>query len=91
MKALTDGGIPRFLLKDFRIDGTQISAPEGSVIRAVSRLSEELSDMDDDELNGLRTGVNEADGEVVAAGGRSSPVKSKKGKAKKRRIGAKAR
>jgi NuA3 HAT complex component NTO1 len=83
-KVLTDGGIPRFL-KDFQIDGTHITDPE-----AVAA-SDDLSDMDDDELNGLRTSLNEPDGEVVATGGRASPVKTKKGKAKKKKAGSKVR
>jgi NuA3 HAT complex component NTO1 len=82
-KILTDGGIPHFLLQSFRINGTQISDSEGLLANAVT---EALGDADD-ELNG----IDEAEGEVVAVGGRGSPVKTKKGKAKKRKFGSKAR
>jgi NuA3 HAT complex component NTO1 len=73
---LNTGGVPWYL-KDFQPEGTSIVDPHAS------RMSEELSDMDEEELKVLGGDVDEADGEVVGAVG-AIPSKSKKGKAKKR-------
>jgi NuA3 HAT complex component NTO1 len=91
MKVLADGGIPQYLLKDFSIDGTQVSEIVGSFMSVASHASEVLSDMDDDELNALQPTIVEADKGVVASGSRPSPTKTKKGKGKKKRFGGKAR
>ena len=84
---LIDGGVPPFLLEDFEIDGTQISEKESSKRKAEESLSDVLSDMDDDLVNGLQQGILDVE-EVVAAAvsnTKAPAVKSKKGKAKKRR------
>ena len=73
---LNTGGV-LWYLKDFQPEGTSIVDPHAS------RMSEELSDMDDEELKVLGGDIDEADGEVVGAVG-TSPSKSKKSKAKKR-------
>jgi NuA3 HAT complex component NTO1 len=73
---LNTGGV-LWYLKDFQPEGTSIMDPHAS------RMSEELSDMDDEELKVLGGDVDEADGDVVGAVG-TNPSKSKKSKAKKR-------
>lgn len=73
---LNTGGV-LWYLKDFQPEGTSIVDPHAL------RMSEELSDMDDEELKILGGDVDEAGGEVVGAVG-ASPSKSKKAKAKKR-------
>lgn len=76
-KFLTDGGVPTFLLKDFHIDGTHISETDEKVV------GDEPSDVDEDEINGLKTNVIEADPGLLSTQGHASPAKTKKGKAKK--------
>ncbi len=75
---LANGGIP-YYLKDFQPEGTSL-VPGGDMM---SSFSEELSEMDDEELRGLGAdvaGIEEVLGTVVTA----TPSKSKKGKAKKK-------
>lgn len=76
---LANGGIP-YYLKDFQPDGTSLL--QGADV--MSSFSEELSEMDDEELKGLgadfKTGPTEIVGSVITA----SPSKAKKGKAKKK-------
>lgn len=74
---LNSGGV-LWYLKDFQPEGTSIVDPHSS------RLSEDLSDMDEEELKVLGGDVNEADGEAVGIVGSASTSKTKKGKAKKR-------
>lgn len=82
-RVLIEGGVPRFLLQNFNIKGTQISEAEVLVMNAVT---DDLSPKGDDELNGLSSGVT-AEGEVVTTTGRSTPLKIKKGKARRKRFG----
>ncbi|KAK0113009.1 nuA3 HAT complex component nto1 [Cadophora gregata] len=76
---LANGGIP-YYLKDFQPEGTSLL--QGADV--MSSVSEELSEMDDEELKGLgadfKTGPTEIIGSVITA----SPSKAKKGKAKKK-------
>ncbi|KAH9211217.1 hypothetical protein DL95DRAFT_369968 [Leptodontidium sp. 2 PMI_412] len=76
---LANGGIP-YYLKDFQPEGTSLL--QGADV--MSSFSEELSEMDDEELRGLgadfKTGTTEVVGTVITA----SPSKAKKGKAKKK-------
>jgi NuA3 HAT complex component NTO1 len=74
---LNTGGV-LWYLKDFQPEGTSIIDPHSS------RLSEDLSDMDEEELKVLGGDINQLDGGVVGAVGSASPSKTKKGKAKKR-------
>lgn len=90
LKVLIDGGIPQYLLKDFNIDGTEVSEIAGSFTSAASHASDALSDMNDDDMNALQATTIEAEKGTAAAGGRATPAKTKKGK-RKRRFGAKAR
>ena len=84
---LIDGGVPPFLLEDFEIDGTQISEKESSKRKAEDSLSDVLSEMDDDLVNGLQQGILDVEGVVAAAvsGTKVTPAKSRKGKAKRRK------
>lgn len=91
MKVLADGGIPHYLLKDFSIDGTEVSEIAGSFTSVTSHPSEILSDMDEDEMNALQPTTIEGDKGVAAGGTSSTPAKTKKGKGKKKRFGGKAR
>lgn len=76
--ALIEGGVPQFLRGYFNIDGTNIT----EIVRDELRASEELSEMDDDQVNDLIADSDKAVGEAVP----DVPVaKSKKGKNKKRR------
>jgi NuA3 HAT complex component NTO1 len=78
-KTLTDGGIPLFLKEDFQIEGVKVS----EIVRESTRPSEELSEMDDDQLNDLENDYNNAANEETVA---VIPVtKSKKAKSRKRR------
>lgn len=75
---LNAGGV-LWYLKDFQPEGTSIVDPTSS------RLSEELSDMDEEDLKVLGVEVNEAGGgDLVGTVVVASPSKAKKGKAKKR-------
>lgn len=74
---LNTGGI-LWYVKDYQPEGTSIVDP------GASRLSEDLSDIDDEELRALGGDVDEAEGKVSAAVGTASASKAKKGKAKKR-------
>ncbi|KUJ21145.1 uncharacterized protein LY89DRAFT_778760 [Mollisia scopiformis] len=73
---LTNGGIPWYV-KDFEPEGTSLIPGKD----AMSSFSEELSEMDEDDLRGLGADVaaGEAAGAVIA-----SPTKPKKSKAKKK-------
>lgn len=74
---LNTGGV-LWYLKDFQPEGTSIVDPHSS------RLSEDLSDMDEEDLKVLGGDVNEADAQIAGAVGSASASKAKKGKAKKR-------
>lgn len=74
---LSTGGV-LWYLKDFQPEGTSIIDPDSS------RLSEDLSDMDEEELKVLGDDVNEADAQIAGAVASASASKAKKGKAKKR-------
>lgn len=74
---LNTGGV-LWYVKEFQPEGTSIVDPTSS------RLSEDLSDMDEEELKVLGVEVNEAGGDFVGTVGVASASKSKKGKAKKR-------
>jgi len=89
-KVFTDGGVAHLFLRDFRIDGTEITDLENSYTGAPSHASDALSELDDDEMNGLSAAVNEPIKEAPAPG-RVTPAKSKKGKAKRKRTGGRSR
>lgn len=89
VKVLTDGGIPQFLLKDFNINGTKVTELPGSFTSSSSQPNE-LGDIDDEELNGIPSSINEPD-KAVATGAVRSPLKARKGKGKKRRTASKLR
>ena len=74
---LNTGGM-LWYLRDFLPEGTSIVDPYSS------SLSEDLSDMDEEELKVLDSHVNAANGLVAAAVGSASASKPKKGKTKKR-------
>ncbi|CZT49291.1 related to bromodomain and PHD finger-containing protein [Rhynchosporium secalis] len=76
---LANGGIP-YYLKDFQPEGTSLI--QGA--DAMSTFSEELSEMDDEELRGLGADFKSATTEVVSDVIVASPSKAKKGKAKKK-------
>jgi len=80
---LTQGGIPWFL-KEFDPIGTSALPSNDDT---ASRASEELSEMDDEELRGLGGDIGEMDGllaPVAPVVPIISPSKAKKGKAKKK-------
>lgn len=84
---LTSGGIPWYL-KDFDPEGTIISQEQWTGREAISRLSEDLSDMDDDELKGLGLGLEvagEGDADIVVAP--PTVTKPKKARPKRSRKG----
>jgi len=81
VETLTNGGIPWYL-KDFYPEGTSVLQEKWTGRDVVSRMSEELSDMDEDELKGLGADVDERDGEVAGIVG--ATPRTKKGKAKRR-------
>ncbi|KAH7360466.1 PHD-finger domain-containing protein [Rhexocercosporidium sp. MPI-PUGE-AT-0058] len=76
---LANGGIP-YYLKDFQPEGTSLL--QGADV--MSSFSEELSEMDDEELRGLGADFKAGTMEVVGAVVTASPSKAKKGKAKKK-------
>ncbi len=71
--ALNDGGIPWYL-KGFHLKGTSASEETLSGREAVRSLSEDLTDMDDEELNGLEFDVEDS---TITA----SPMDTSKGPA----------
>jgi NuA3 HAT complex component NTO1 len=75
---LTNGGVPWYL-KDFEPEGTSL-LPGGTA--PSSSFTEDLSDLDEDDLKGR--GLDVADAEVVSAVAATSPSKTRKGKAKKK-------
>jgi len=82
---LVNGGIPWYL-KEFRPEGTSIVQERGPGKDAVSQLSEDLSDMDDEALKGLGIDVDEGGDAIVAAvAGIPKPKKAKAKKKKSRR------
>lgn len=56
---LTDGGLPWYL-KGFSLDGTSAVEEQWAGRDAVRSLSEDLTDMDDEELNGLEFDVEDS-------------------------------
>ncbi|TVY33011.1 Peregrin [Lachnellula subtilissima] len=83
---LINGGIPWYL-KDFHPEGTSIVQELSSGKDAVSQLSEDLSDMDDEALKGLGIDVDEGGHGIVAtvAGILKPKAKAKAKKKKSRR------
>jgi NuA3 HAT complex component NTO1 len=82
---LANGGIPWYL-KEFHPEGTSIVQERGTGKDAVSQLSEDLSDMDDEALKGLGIDVDESGDAIVAAvAGIPKPKKAKAKKKKSRR------
>lgn len=75
---LTNGGIPWYV-KDFEPEGTSLVPKKD----AMSSFSEELSEMDEDDLRGLGADVGAA-GEVTGSVITATPAKAKKSKAKKK-------
>lgn len=74
---LANGGIPWYV-KDFQPEGTSLVPGKD----AMSSFSEDLSEMDDDDLKGL--GADLAAGEIARNVVVATPAKPKKGKAKKK-------
>ncbi|TLS29681.1 hypothetical protein PpBr36_00479 [Pyricularia pennisetigena] len=56
---LTDGGLPWYL-KSFHVDGTSAAEDKWAGRDAVRSLSEDLTDMDEEELNGLEFDVEDS-------------------------------
>ncbi|TVY89205.1 Peregrin [Lachnellula willkommii] len=82
---LVNGGI-FWYLKGFHPEGTSIIQELGSGKDAVSQLSEDLSDMDDEALKGLGIDVDEGgDGIVAAVAGIPKPKAKAKARKKKSR------
>lgn len=81
---LVNGGIPWYL-KEFHPEGTSIVQERAVGKDAVSQISEDLSDMDDDELKGLGIDVDDTVDSIVAVAGVSKPRKAKAKKKKSRR------
>ncbi|KAI1335520.1 PHD-finger domain-containing protein [Xylariaceae sp. FL0016] len=87
---LTDGGAPWYL-QEFELEGTSALQEQWKGREAVRSLSEELTEIDDDELKGLGDEINEdsitaspANGAAVGGAAQVTPVK-KPVKAKKRK------
>lgn len=78
---LTQGGVPWYL-KEFNPEGTSISQEKWNGRDAVARLSEDLSDMDDEALNGLGADVAGAHRHAIVA---APVVKAKKARPKRNR------
>jgi NuA3 HAT complex component NTO1 len=76
---LTNGGIPWYV-KDFEPEGTSLVPGKD----AMSSFSEELSEMDEDDLRGLGVDVGATVGEAASTVVTASPAKPKKGKSKKK-------
>lgn len=84
--SLTEGGIPWYL-KSFDTIGTNIREVQWTGRDVVRSMSEELTDMDDDELKGMGAemeGIEGAPEELVAEGKIETALRTKKGKVKKR-------
>jgi len=81
---LVNGGIPWYL-KEFHPEGTSIVQERVIGKDAVSQRSEDLSDMDEDELKGLGVDVDETGDAIVAVAGIPKPKKAKAKKKKPRR------
>ena len=74
---LNTGGV-LWYLKDFQPEGTSIVDPHSS------NFSEDLSDMDEEDLKALSGDINESDAQIAGAVVSATALKAKKGKAKKR-------
>ncbi len=84
--SLTEGGIPWYL-KSFDPVGTTILEVQWTGRDIVRGMSEELTDIDDDELKGMGAdmeGIGDIPEEVVAEGKIETVMRTRKGKAKKR-------
>jgi NuA3 HAT complex component NTO1 len=84
--SLTEGGIPWYL-KSFDPIGTTIREMQWTGRDVVRGMSEELTDIDDDELKGMGAemeGIESASAELVAEGKIETVLRAKKSKAKKR-------
>ncbi|KAI0166263.1 hypothetical protein GGR57DRAFT_446000 [Xylariaceae sp. FL1272] len=95
--ALTDGGV-LWYLQEFELEGTSAVQEQWNGRDAVRSLSEELTEIDDDELKGLSVEVNESitaspgDGAVPAVDGANTASPTKKAsKSKKRKVTYKRR
>ncbi|KAE8451973.1 hypothetical protein EG329_002137 [Mollisiaceae sp. DMI_Dod_QoI] len=76
---LANGGVPWYV-KDFQPEGTSLVPGKD----AMSSFSEELSEMDDDDLKGLGADVGAIASEITGTVITASPAKPKKSKAKKK-------
>jgi NuA3 HAT complex component NTO1 len=84
--SLTEGGIPWYL-KSFDPVGTTILEVQWTGRDIVRGMSEELTDIDDDELKGMGAdmeGIENIPEEVVGEGKIETALRTRKGKAKKR-------
>jgi NuA3 HAT complex component NTO1 len=81
---LVSGGVPWYL-KEFHPEGTTIVQEKVVGKDAVSQRSEDLSDMDEDELKGLGVDVDDTGDAIVAVAGIPKPKKAKAKKKKSRR------
>jgi NuA3 HAT complex component NTO1 len=84
--SLTEGGIPWYL-KSFDPIGTTIREMQWTGRDIVRGMSEELTDIDDDELKGMGAemeGIEGAPEELVVEGKIETVLRTKKSKAKKR-------
>jgi NuA3 HAT complex component NTO1 len=83
---LTEGGIPWYL-KEFDPIGTTLLEERWTARDAA--LSEELSEIDDDELRGMGVDIEGVDGEIGAAEGKAETIiRTKRSKVKKRKKGS---
>lgn len=84
--SLTEGGVPWYL-KSFNPIGTTILEVQWTGRDIVRGMSEELTDIDDDELKGMGAdmeGIDDVPEEVMAEGKIETVLRARKGKAKKR-------
>jgi NuA3 HAT complex component NTO1 len=82
--SLTDGGIP-WHMKKFDPIGTTVLDKQWTGRDVVRGMSEELSEIDDDELKGMGEEMEGIEGEAPVIEGKTDPVtRTKKGKVKKR-------
>ncbi|KAG9234851.1 PHD-finger domain-containing protein [Amylocarpus encephaloides] len=77
---LAGGGTPWYM-KEFHPDGTSISQEQWTGREAISRLSEDLSDMDEEALNGLGAEFTQSNNDTIVP----TPAAAKPKKAKPKR------
>ncbi|KAI8626940.1 hypothetical protein F5Y19DRAFT_445173 [Xylariaceae sp. FL1651] len=90
--ALTDGGV-LWYLQEFELEGTSAIQEQWNERNAVRSVSEELTEIDDDELKGLGVEINEesitaspADTAPIVDGSNNATPTKKVAKAKKRKM-----